>query len=418
MTSKKVLNISELSNAGWLKTCATQDVFRALNTEGFEVRAVGGAVRNTLLGKEIKDIDLATTAPPETSAKLAESAGLKVIPTGLQHGTITVISGDVPYEVTTLRKDVETDGRHATVAFTNCWQEDASRRDFTMNALYVDHKGDIHDPLSGYDDLIEGRVRFIGNPVERIREDYLRILRYFRFKAEYGTGLLDQPSLQACIREKDGLRQLSAERVSAELMRLLTAPSALPVVEIMFSHGLLTELLGSVASPIALQNLLYLDKTLGFHSNALLRLAVLSLYVEEDASRISERFKFSNQARQCLKQQLSEVPGITRDITETQAKIALYMSGETNYKNKVLYTWAKSGVPATDDVWKKLFTLPQKWTPPAFPVKGRDLISLGYCKGPKIGCTLRLLERFWIQSDFKLSQKKLLQIAAKELTSH
>ncbi len=415
MTSEKLVNINALANADWLNNCATQNVFNALNRDGYEARAVGGAIRNTLLGRTIKDIDLATTALPEISSQLAERAGLKVIPTGLQHGTVTIISEGIPYEVTTLRQDVETDGRRAKVAFTDCWKSDASRRDFTMNALYVDQSGKLHDPLNGYGDLMEKRVRFIGSPVERIREDYLRILRYFRFKAEYGLDTLDIPSLEACVRERGGLRQLSAERISAELIRLLIAPSAMTVVETMFHYGLLVELLGSVVSPLALQNLLQLDEELGNKPNGVLRLAVLSLYVDEDAYRISTRFKLSNEAKECLRHVLSEVPRITRDITETQAKIALYIIGMKSYRYKVLYEWAKEGASATDKHWMALFNLPKLWSTPEFPVKGRDLISLGYCKGPKIGITLRLLEKFWIQSDFKLTKKKLLQIAKKEL---
>jgi poly(A) polymerase len=199
-----------LKDAEWLKRPETKRVFAALSADGVETRAVGGAVRNTLLGLPVTEIDLATTALPEQVMALARKAGLKAIPTGIEHGTVTVVVDGAPFEVTTLRRDVETYGRHATVAFTEDWEEDARRRDFTLNALYAGSDGTVFDPLGGYADLVAGRVRFIGEAEARIKEDYLRILRFFRFNAYYGKGPLDPEGLQASVRLRAGLDQLSA----------------------------------------------------------------------------------------------------------------------------------------------------------------------------------------------------------------
>ena len=209
----------------------TQAVLAALRRAGHEGRIVGGAVRNALMGKPVADIDIATPATPEQVMRAATAAGLHVIPTGLQHGTVTVVANHVPHEVTTLRRDVATDGRHATVAFTQDWAADAARRDFTINALYCDADGTVHDPLGGYPDLVARRVRFIGSADQRIAEDYLRILRFFRFHAEYASGPLDAGGLAACVRGRDGLARLSAERIRAEMLKLILAPGALAALE-------------------------------------------------------------------------------------------------------------------------------------------------------------------------------------------
>lgn len=415
MTSENTLIDYNLTEAEWLRSDATQAVFKALNTGDYEARAVGGAIRNTILGQKVKDIDIATNADPDTSMSLAQNAGLKVIPTGLQHGTITVVSDNIPYEVTTLRQDVETDGRRAKVAFTTNWKADASRRDFTMNALYVDAKGNLYDPLNGYEDLKAKRVRFIGNPTDRIREDYLRILRYFRFKAEYGLDTLDLPSLHACVREKEGLRQLSAERISTEMQRLLIAPAALKVIETMFSYGLLTDILGSIANPATLKKLIELDTILKHRPDCMLRLAVLSLYIREDGVRITKRFRLSNEQKKDLLQILQTPDTVNKTLTELQAKELLYRLKTDAYRNKILYHWSLSADLPDNSQWKKLYDLPETWQPPAFPLKGRHLSEIGVCNGPEMGKLLKSLEKTWIENDFSFSRKKLLQIASRQL---
>ena len=215
---------ASVAAADWFLWPGTQAVFACLNRDGFESRVVGGAVRNALLGRPVNEVDFATTAKPDDVVRLAAQAGIKTVPTGIAHGTVTLIACGVPFEVTSLRRDVETDGRHATVAFGTDWAEDARRRDFTMNALYADAQGKVHDPLGGLNDLRAGRVRFVGDPAQRIREDYLRTLRFFRFSAGYARGAFDPEGIAAAIRERMGLLRLSRERVRTELLRILAAP--------------------------------------------------------------------------------------------------------------------------------------------------------------------------------------------------
>ncbi len=283
-----------LKDAAWLQQAETKRVFAALAAPGIETRAVGGAVRDTLLGLKVAEVDLATTALPEKVIALARGADLKAVPTGIEHGTVTVVANGVPFEVTTLRRDVETFGRHAVVAFTQDWQEDARRRDFTLNALYAGSDGELFDPLGGYGDLAAGRVRFIGDAEARIKEDYLRILRFFRFNAYYGKGPLDAAGLAACVRLRAGLDQLSAERVAGELRKLLVAPQATRAVEALFDYGLLTQLLGGVPRLVRFERLVAAEEALGLAPDAALRLAALAVFVKEDAERLAARLRLSN----------------------------------------------------------------------------------------------------------------------------
>jgi poly(A) polymerase len=261
--------LPSLKGQDWL--LRAQPILQALAGAGYEARAVGGAVRNTLMGLPAGDVDLATTAKPEETLKACESAGLKCVPTGLTHGTVTVLAGGSAYEVTTLREDVETFGRHATVAFTADWVADARRRDFTMNALYCAADGTVSDPLGGWPDLVARRVRFVGDPAERIREDYLRILRFFRFQAEVGKGAPDGAALAACVRERQGLAKLSAERVRSELIKLLSAADPLAGVRPMFDFGLLSPLLRAAPRPGLLARLVAAEREVSAPIDPILR---------------------------------------------------------------------------------------------------------------------------------------------------
>src|SRR5581483_12159264 len=260
-----------LRDTDWLKRPQVVRVFQALSKNGAAIRAVGGAVRNSLLGLPVAEIDLATTALPERVMALARSADLKAVPTGIEHGTVTVVADGMPFEVTTLRRDVETYGRHAKIAFTEDWEEDARRRDFTLNALYADRDGTVFDPLGGYADLVAGRVRFIGKPEDRIKEDYLRILRFFRFNAYYGKGPLDPEGLAACVRLRVGLTQLSAERIAGELRRILVAPGAVRAVRALFDYGLLTDVLGGAPRMMRFERLVAVEEALGLAPDPALR---------------------------------------------------------------------------------------------------------------------------------------------------
>ena len=395
-----------LKGADWLKAQETRAVFEALSSDGVETRAVGGAVRNSLLGLPVTEIDLATTAVPEKVLALAEKAGLKAVPTGIDHGTVTVIADGVPFEVTTLRCDVETFGRHASVAFTTSWEEDARRRDFTLNALYADREGTVFDPLGGLDDLVSGRVRFIGDAEERIKEDYLRILRFFRVHAYYGKGSMDEAGLHAAVKLRSGLERLSAERVGAELKRLLVAPGAVGAVEALYDYGLLTALLGGVPLLERFEQVVAIEAELGLAPNAALRLAALAVFVAEDVTRLADRLRLSN-AEQAVLALAASIGPDWHPPSEAAAKELLYRQGAEHYRAFVLLAWAASGASPEDAAWRRAFTLPERWQAPAFPLRGADLAALGL-KGPDIGETLRRLERNWIAAGFALSRDALL----------
>ncbi len=414
MSQKNPLTLPSLASADWFAWPETKKLFGVLAGKGIETRAVGGAVRNTLLGRPVKEVDFASTATPEQVTELAERASLKVVPTGIDHGTVTVIVGKRPFEVTTLRRDVETFGRRAKVAYTDDWAIDAGRRDFTMNALYVSADGALHDPLGGYGEIAEHRVRFIGDAVERIREDYLRILRFFRFNAAYGTAPYDGKGIAACVRERDGLEQLSAERVGAELMVLLAAPGAGDALTAMYDYGLLVSLLASAPLLADFQHLAALEEAIGAAPDPVLRLGVLVVMVPEDAERLGRRFRLPNADVKRL-----DAIGSNRDLSagssEEAAKAALYRLGNGGYRDRVLTAWARSGDGPDDPRWRQLVELPDRWKVPEFPVKGADLIALGFSKGPRLGKALKAIEDKWIAGGFVGDRAGSLEAARKIL---
>ncbi len=396
-----------LKDAEWLKRPETGRVFAALAAPGVETRAVGGAVRNTLLGLKVTEIDLATTALPEQVMALARQAGLKAVPTGIEHGTVTVVADGVPFEVTTLRRDVKTFGRHATIAFTQDWEEDARRRDFTLNALYAGSDGALFDPLGGYADVVAGRVRFIGDAEARIKEDYLRILRFFRFNAYYGKGPLDAEGLAACVRLRAGLDQLSAERIAGELRKLLVAPQAMRAVEALFDYGLLTQLLGGAPRLMRFARLVAAEEALGLAPDAALRLAALAVFVPEDAERLAACLRLSN-AEQAVLALGAEDHEAAELGDEAAAKRALYRLGPCTYESHILLAAADAGVSPQDPRLSQALQLAHRWQAPEFPLRGHDIMALGPPKGPEIGVILRRLEAEWIASGFALSRDELL----------
>jgi tRNA nucleotidyltransferase/poly(A) polymerase len=400
-----------LKDAEWLRRPETKRVFAALTASGVETRAVGGAVRDALLGLPVSEIDLATTALPEQVMALARKAGLKAVPTGIDHGTVTIVVDGVPFEVTTLRRDVETFGRHATVAFTEDWVEDARRRDFTLNALYAGSDGTVFDPLGGYADLAAGRVRFIGDAEARIKEDYLRILRFFRFNAYYGKGPLDAEGLAACVRLRAGLDQLSAERVAGELRRLLVAPEAIRAVEALFDYGLLTQLLGGVPRLMRFARLVAAEQALGLAPDAALRLAALAVFVGEDAERLAARLRLSN-AEQAVLALGADDHAAAELPDEAAAKRALYRLGRCTFEAHVLLASADAGVPPDDQSWQQALRLADRWQAPEFPLRGPDIMALGDVKGPAIGEILRRVEAEWVAGGFAASREELLVRAA------
>jgi len=407
-----------LVSADWLARPATQAVFAALAAQGHAARAVGGAVRNALLGRPVVDVDIATTAKPDDVIAAAGAAGLCAVPTGIAHGTVTVLADRVTYEVTTLRRDVETHGRHATVAFTDDWAADARRRDFTINALYCSADGEVFDPLGGAADIDARRVRFIGDPRARIREDYLRILRFFRLTAEYAAGAPDAEGLVACVLERDGLQRLSAERIRQELLRLLVAPRAPALVGAMLDYGLLPLVLGLAPRPTLLRRLADLEAALGSVPHAILRLAALAVEVPEDASRLTERLRLSNDERDRLVRLATNVPGLGRPVSDAAARAYLYAEGAVAYRDRILMAWARSADAADSQSWRTRLALPERWQPPRFPLGGADVMALGVPAGPRVGELLRAVEAWWIAGDFAADEiglrKELQRLAMPE----
>ncbi len=398
-----------LRDAPWLSDPATVAVFQALSIDGHEVRVVGGAVRNSLLGEAVMDIDMATDAHPDTVMALARRAGLKAVPTGLQHGTVTVVSSYVPYEVTTLRRDVETFGRHARVDFTSDWAEDAKRRDFTINALFCEADGTVIDHVGGLEDLSARHVRFIGSATERIREDYLRILRFFRFTATYGNGEIDAEGLRACVAERAGLARLSGERIHAELMRLLVARKALPVLKVMLGNGLLADLTG-VPRLTRFARVAEQEQALGAAPDPVLRLGALAIGVAEDAQRLLDRLKLPGHERDRLLA-LADTLHKPFPVDVAAGEQLLYRIGAVAFRDRLMLAWAQSGVGPDCSRWHALAGLVRDAAPRVFPLKGRDLIALGAAPGPALGALLTEIEDAWVAGGFKLDRAGLLDLA-------
>ncbi|MBX6426174.1 MAG: CCA tRNA nucleotidyltransferase [Variibacter sp.] len=400
-----------LADAPWLARGPLPRLLAVLDADGEEARVVGGAVRNALLGETPGEFDVATTAVPEAVIARAEAAGFKTVPTGIEHGTVTVIVDGAPFEVTTLRQDVETFGRKATVRFGRDWRADAERRDFTINALSVTRDGTIHDYVGGLADIAARRVRFIGEPRQRIREDYLRILRFFRFHAAYGHGSPDPAGLHAAIVERAGLDQLSRERVRMEWMKLLVAPGAAATLAVMAETGFVTRLLASVPQVAHVERLAAIEQALALAPDAVRRLAALALHVVEDADKLWQRLRLSNAERERLQAMADGWWRIGGDLSERAARALLYRLGPEKFADRVLYAWAKAGAAPEDAAWRAFVTLPQRWTAPRFPVKAADLMRRGLAPGPGLGRALARAEAAWIAADFPGDPASLDRIA-------
>lgn len=405
-----------LCGAEWLDRPETRAVFSAIEAGGFAARAVGGAVRNALMGLPVKDVDIATPARPEEVKGLAEAAGLKAVPTGIEHGTITVIAGHIPYEVTTLRRDVETFGRHAKVTFTSDWTEDARRRDFTINALYCSADGTVHDPLGGWSDLVKRRVRFIDDARQRIREDYLRILRFFRFTAEYGNGTPDPEGLAAAIEERGGLTLLSAERIRAELLRLLEAREAARALTAMDDAGILRLLVGKPPDMRLFHRIVDIERSLGCAPSPLLRLAALAVTEPGDADRLKERLRLSTFEAEVLAHAALQDLALDPSAPKLDAKAFLYRHGPAAFTTATLIAWAHSDDSAEDAGRRDRLELPQRWQAPELPIRGADVLALGIPPGPEVGRIVARFEAWWIAQGFPVdpvgAHAELARIAA------
>jgi poly(A) polymerase len=395
--------LPSLAGSAWLGEPSLQQVLAALAAAGGEARIAGGAVRDALMGEAVGEVDIATTLTPDEMMAAGKAAGFGVHPTGIEHGTVTLVASGRPFEVTTLRRDLETFGRRARVAFTDDWEADARRRDFTINALYCSGEGEIFDPVKGYPDILKERIRFVGNPATRIKEDYLRILRYFRFEARYGGKTSDKASLSACVRLRKGLATLSPERIRQEFYKLLVAPCAAPVLMLMAKNKVLAHILAAVKDLDPVARMEKIDRKLGLPADPLLRLALIA----KDAPTLRDRLKLTNAEMARLKA-IGLAPAPDPRLRAGEQRAVLYQMGPEAYRDAVRLAWARSRAAPANSRWRQLLELAEHWNPPVFPVNGDDLSARGLQPGPGMGKMLQQLEDWWVASDFKPSKDELL----------
>ncbi len=394
-----------LQPQSWMTAAETQRVMQTLNRDGARALFVGGCVRDAILGRPVKDIDIATELPPEQVIEKLEAAGVHTVPTGLSHGTVTAVApgGDWDhFEITTLRVDVQTYGRHAQVAFTDDWEADARRRDFTINVIFCDADGRVFDPVGGLADLRAGLVRFVGEPVARIREDVLRVLRFFRLHAYYGQGAPDPAALEACTALADLLPDLSGERVAGEVLRTLQAPDPAGAFDLMARTGVLRVILPEAGACDRLRALVPLESE-GVESSGLRRLAAVLQTDRAGIDGVADRLRLSNRERTRLRGAVT-VGWSAATATENQLKELLYRRGAERYTDTLLLTWAEhiAGGRAGDEApWRAALALPLRWTVPEFPLQGRDVLALGVAAGPPVGDLLEEAEQWWIGAGFE-----------------
>ena len=373
----------------WMTMPETRKLIAALG-EG-HARFVGGVVRNALLDSEVSDIDIATPLVPGEVTKRLEAAGIKAVPTGLDHGTVTAVVDGKPFEVTTLRRDVETDGRHAVVAFSTDWAQDARRRDFTMNALYATPDGEVFDCVGGVDDLKAGRVRFVGDAAARIAEDYLRILRLFRFHAWYGKGEIDGEALNAAAAGKSGLQSLSAERVQKEMLRLLEAENPVPSLRAMAATSILSEVFPGALNLARLERLVAIDTDNFFTPDPVLRLAAMGA---------GENLKLSNAQAERLDDLANAREKIVSYLSIKDVRRLLYRLGARRFKDRAFLKWAEDPKESNFIQWRALLAMADAWQRPVFPLTGANVMNAGIAQGPLVGRILAEVEEWWIESDF------------------
>ncbi len=391
----------------WMKSPGVVAVFAALS----DVRFVGGCVRDALLKRPVADVDMATPLTPDQVIERLEAAHIRAIPTGLKHGTITAIAGvdRQPIEITTLRRDVETDGRHATVAYTLDWAEDAARRDLTVNAMYADADGGVIDFHGGIADLQAGRVRFVGDPEQRIREDYLRLLRFFRFFAVMGRGPADQAALSACTRLAPKMAALSAERVTKELLALLAANDPMPALRLMLENGILAHVAPCLSEFDRLSGLVDLEA----RPDPIRRLAALIPGGRKNTIAATDRLRLSN--ADCARVLAVSIPPVEVGLEMEPAAVhrCIYTLGRQTFEDALWLQWAED--PKAD--CGKLLEQAGKWVPPVFPVGGRDALNLGAVPGPELGVALAAVEKWWVDGDFKADVDACLAQLRRRLTA-
>lgn len=391
----------------WLANEAAARVFAQLPPGS--TRFVGGCVRDALLGRAVADIDIATTCTPNEVASALKPAGIAIHKTGIAHGTLTAVSNESVFEITTLRRDVSTDGRRASVAFTTDWTEDARRRDFTVNALYAAPDGKIFDPLgTGIADLQAKKLRFAGDPANRIAEDYLRILRYFRFQAQLFPGApMDKPSLDACRAHKDGMRQLSAERIWAEIKKILSAPDPNRVMRILADGGFLDIILPEASNADGLSLMRALEQEFEIPIDPYLRLMAIAARDELAMARLTRRLKLSNKEAARLKNWARGRTALSPGLSGKDRDIAIYKCGRQAAIDRA--TIRAAGADKDDRAgWLALARYAKDWDWPEFPLGGTDMSAAGIAPGPEMGKALAALKALWIRSGFRANKAILL----------
>ena len=390
----------------------TRAVFEALEARGGRgcARFVGGCVRNAVIGREIDDIDIATVLTPDEATAALEARGIRVVPTGVEHGTVTAVADHQPFEITTLRRDVSTDGRRAVVAFSTDWSEDAQRRDFRLNALYMDLDGGIFDPTGGgLADARAGRIVFVGDPIVRIREDYLRILRFFRFYAWFGKGEPDGAAVDACRALKDTLSARTAERTQKEMLKLLAAHDPRRSLTLMAATGVLGAVLSETGDLARVDGLVEIELGLN-ECDPELRLAALIPQTAAAAAKTAELLRLSNAQRERLIAAVGAEPRIVSWMSQRQLRQAIYRLGKRTVCDRLKLAWAGSrGRKGPEPQWRALLALAGEWTAPTFPVNGEDAKAAGVAEGPPIGQVLREVEDWWVDEDFPAGRALVLE---------
>ena len=404
----------------WMTAAETRAVIAALTAEGAEVRFVGGCVRDSVLKRPIGDIDVATPDPPQKVIELLERAGIRAVPTGIDHGTVTAVVGEAHFEVTTLRVDVETYGRRAKVSFTDDWMADAARRDFTINTLSCTPEGDIFDPFGkGLGDLGNERVRFVGNARDRVEEDLLRLLRYFRFHATYGRPPPDTDALAACRALAHRLPELSGERVRDELFLILLAPAPADIALLMRGERVLDHVLPEAGDVGRLRAMAWLDsraiKMETVLPDALRRLGSLLDTDAAGAEAVAERLRLSKAQKERLTTLAVAPLDVTAGMSDYQLRRALYRLGPDTVRDLALLYWARSLAVAPrqprrkNEAWQGILETAAAWTPLRFPLKGQDALDLGVAAGPRVGALLEAVEEWWEEGDYRADHAACLE---------
>ena len=397
-----------LKQCPWMRTSAVLALFDALPAGS--LRFVGGCIRNALWDQPVGDVDLACQLEPEVLIKALDAAKIRYVPTGIEHGTVTAVIDGTPYEITSLRRDVETDGRRATVNYTTDWAEDAQRRDLTVNALYADVSGQVFDPTEqGLEDLTSRKFRFVGKANERVQEDYLRILRFFRFLAWYGgEEKVDAASLKACREHQKGIKKLSVERIWMEMKKLLSAPDPVRACHIMLTNGVLETVFPEANNVDGLEALVKLERREGFEADPLLRLMAMSAREPLQMALLAKRLKMSKNESNRLRGWSDDDAQLSTDMAERDRLAAMYKSGKSVISDRACLRAAGEADPIQSARWMALAKLASEWEVPTFPLTGKDLASAGVPNGPAMGKALKALEALWVRSGFSTEKPQLL----------